>query len=112
MAGSRAAIRVMVSDAAKNEPLTGTLRVGLVGPKGESKALFSGTLNRRGTVEAGFRVPHGLVGKYALKFLVDTAVGSSEETEPVAIKDKASILLMTEKPVDRKSTRLNSSHLG
>jgi len=99
MAGSRAAIRVMVSDAAKNEPLTGTLRVGLVGPKGESKALFSGTLNRRGTVEAGFRVPHGLVGKYALKFLVDTAVGSSEETEPVAIKDKASILLTTEKPV-------------
>ena len=99
MAGSHAAIRVMVADAAKNEPLAGTLRVELVGPKGESKALFSGTLNRRGTVEAGFRVPHGLVGKYALKFSVETAVGSSEETESVEIKDKASILLTTEKPV-------------
>ncbi len=99
MAGSRAAIRVMVSDATKNEPLTGGLRVELTGLKGEPRTLFSGTLNRRGTVEAGFRVPHGLVGTYALKFLVDTAVGSSEETEPVEIKDKASILLTTEKPV-------------
>ncbi len=99
MAGSRAAIRVMVSDVAKNEPLTGTLRVELAGLKGEPRTLFSGTLNRRGTVEAGFRVPRGLVGKYALKFLVDTAVGASEETEPVEIKDKASILLTTEKPV-------------
>jgi hypothetical protein len=50
-------------------------------------------------VEAGFRLPQGLTGKYALKFLVNTPVGSTEETEPVEIKDKASILLTTEKPV-------------
>jgi uncharacterized protein YfaS (alpha-2-macroglobulin family) len=99
MAGSRAAIRVMVSDVNGHVPLRGSLRVELVGADGYARALFSGTLNRRGTVEASFRLPQGFTGKYALKFLVNTPVGSTEETEPVEIKDKASILLTTEKPV-------------
>jgi uncharacterized protein YfaS (alpha-2-macroglobulin family) len=99
MAGSRAAIRVMVSDVNSHVPLRGSLRVELAGADGHGRELFSGTLNHRGTVEAGFRLPQGLTGKYALKFLVNTPVGSTEETEPVEIKDKASILLTTEKPV-------------
>jgi uncharacterized protein YfaS (alpha-2-macroglobulin family) len=99
MAGSRAAIRVMVSDVNYHVPLRGSLRVELAGTDGRARVLFSGMLNRRGTVEAGFRLPQELTGKYTLKFLVDTPVGSTEETEPVEIKDKASILLTTEKPV-------------
>ncbi|MGO9937874.1 MAG: MG2 domain-containing protein [Terracidiphilus sp.] len=97
--GSRAAIRVMVSDVNSHVPQTGMLRVELVGAGGKARALYAGTLNRRGTAEADFRVPQGLAGKYVLNFLVDTPVGTAEEKEPVEIKDKASILLTTEKPV-------------
>jgi uncharacterized protein YfaS (alpha-2-macroglobulin family) len=99
MAGSRAAIRVMVSDANSNAPLAGTLRVALVGPKQEQRALFSGTVNQRGTAEAGFRFPEGATGSYALRFAVDTAVGETVATESVELADKASILLTTEKSI-------------
>ncbi len=99
IAGSQAAIRVIVSEANSNAAQTGTLHIALLVPKGEPLPLFSGSLNRRGTVEAGFRFPPDLTGNYELRFVVDTPIGSAEYTQPVQLEDKASILLTTEKPI-------------
>ena len=99
IAGSQAAIRVIVSEANDNAPQTGTLHIDLLIPNQEPRPLFSGSLNHRGTVEAGFRFPAGLTGNYQLRFAVDTPIGSAEYTQPVQLEDKASILLTTEKPI-------------
>jgi hypothetical protein len=103
IAGSQAAIRVIVSEASSNLAQTGTLRVDLLDPNEkadpEARPLFSGNLNRRGTVEANFRFPAGLTGSYQLRFSVDTPIGAAEYTQPVQLEDKASILLTTEKPI-------------
>jgi len=99
IAGSQAAIRVIVTEANSNIAQTGTLHISLLVPNHEPLALFSGNLNRRGTVEAGFRFPADLTGNYELRFAVDTPIGSAEYTQPIQLEDKASILLTTEKPI-------------
>lgn len=99
MAGSRAAIRVMVADAHTNAPLAGTLRIELAGQDKKAIRLFSGAVNGQGTAETGFRFPAGMVGAFALRFLVDTAEGETQASEPIEIADKASLLLTTEKPL-------------
>ncbi len=100
LAGSHAAIRVIVSDANNNdiaEP--GMIRIELVVPDKTPRLLFSGKINKRGTVEAQFHFPAGLTGSYQLRFIADTPIGSTEYTQPVELKSKASILLTTEKPI-------------
>jgi hypothetical protein len=99
MAGSHAAIRVIVTDAASNSVLTGTVHIDLVVTGRDPLPLFSGALNRRGTVEAGFHLPAHLTGKCELRFQVDTPIGSTEYSQPIELADKASILLTTEKPI-------------
>ena len=99
IAGSQAAIRVIVSEANSNAAQAGTLHVELLVPNQEPRLLFSGNLNRRGTVEASFRFPADLTGNYELRFVVDTPIGSAEYTQPVQLEDKVSILLATEKPI-------------
>ena len=99
LAGSRASIRVIVTDANNNNAETGTLRVDLRIPNREPLALFSGNLNRRGTVEAAFRFPADITGNSELHFAVDTPIGTTEYTQPIQLEDKAAILLTTEKPI-------------
>ncbi len=99
IAGSQAAIHVIVSEANSNTPQTGSLRIDILIPDKESRPLFSGSLNRRGTAEAGFHFPAGLTGNYQLRFSVDTPIGSAEYTQPVELNDKAAVLLTTEKPI-------------
>jgi hypothetical protein len=99
IAGSHAAIRVMVADGRTDAPLTGTLRVALAAAQKPERVLFAGPLDRRGTVEAGFRFPQGLAGTFALKFSASTPVGETEAEEQIALREKASILLTTEKPL-------------
>jgi A-macroglobulin TED domain/Alpha-2-macroglobulin family/Carboxypeptidase regulatory-like domain/A-macroglobulin receptor binding domain/MG2 domain/Alpha-2-macroglobulin bait region domain len=100
LAGSQAAIRVIVSDADNNDVAeTGTLRIELLIPNQKSRPLFSGRLNHRGTLEAQFRFPADLIGKYEMRCVADTPIGSTEYTQPIQLEDKASILLTTEKPI-------------
>jgi uncharacterized protein YfaS (alpha-2-macroglobulin family) len=93
--GGQAAVRVIVTDS-NNEPIpgTGSVRIDL-----NSKVLFTGALNQRGTTEAQFQFPAGLVGNFPLHYAVETAIGSAEYTQQVRLEDKASILLTTEKPI-------------
>jgi uncharacterized protein YfaS (alpha-2-macroglobulin family) len=100
LAGSHAAIRVIVSDANNNdiaEP--GTIRIELLIPDKTPRLLFSGKINKRGTLEAQFHFPAGMTGSYQLRFIADTPIGSTEYTQSVDLKSKASILLTTEKPI-------------
>ena len=99
LAGSQASVRVIVTDANSNSPQTGTLRIDLRIPDREPLALFSGNLNRRGTVEAVLRFPADIAGNFELHFTVDTPIGSTDYTQPIQLEDKAAILLTTEKPI-------------
>jgi A-macroglobulin TED domain/Alpha-2-macroglobulin family/MG2 domain/Carboxypeptidase regulatory-like domain/A-macroglobulin receptor binding domain/Alpha-2-macroglobulin bait region domain len=100
LAGSDAAIRVLVSDAGNEDAaLTGTVRAELLIPQQPARLLFSGRLNRHGTVAAQFHFPAGLQGKYDIRLVADTPIGSAEYTQPIELKDPALIMLTTEKPV-------------
>ena len=100
LAGSHAAIRVIVSDANDNDVAEpGNIRIELLIPNKSARLLFSGKINKRGTVEAQFHFPAGLTGSYQLRFIADTPIGSTEYVQPVELKSKASILLTTEKPI-------------
>jgi uncharacterized protein YfaS (alpha-2-macroglobulin family) len=101
LAGGDAAIRVVVTDS-KNETISGagTVRIEMGPDKGKDKRLlYSGKLNARGTVEAQFRFPAGIIGAQQLRYEVETAIGSAEFTQQVKLEDKVSILLTTEKPL-------------
>jgi len=100
LAGGAAAVRVIVTDS-KNEIIAGrgSVRIEFVAGDEKPRQLFAGQLNRRGTAEAQFRFPAGLVGSYRLRYVVDTSIGSTEYTQAVRLEDKVSILLTTEKPI-------------
>ena len=100
LTGGQAAVRVIVTDS-KNEIIVGpgSVRIEFVAPGQKPLSLFAGKLNRRGTTEAQFRLPAGLVGNHQLRYVVDTPIGSTEFTQPVRLEDKVSILLTTEKPI-------------
>jgi uncharacterized protein YfaS (alpha-2-macroglobulin family) len=100
LAGSDAAIRILVSDAGNQDAaLTGTVRAELLIPQQRTRLLFSGRLNQHGTVAAQFHLPAHLEGKYDIRFIADTPIGSTEYTQPVQLKDPALIMLTTEKPI-------------
>ena len=104
LTGGQAAVRVIVSDS-DNQVITGrgSVNVELLAPDQKPQLLFTGRLNRRGTTEAQFRFPAGLVGSYQLRYAVDTSIGSTEFSQPVRLEDKISILLTTEKPIYQPS---------
>jgi MG2 domain len=100
LAGSDATIRVLVSDAANEDAaLTGTVRAELLIPQQRARPLFSGRLNRHGTVAAQLHFPPGLEGKYEIHIIADTPIGSAEYTQPIELKNPALIMLTTEKPI-------------
>ncbi len=99
LAGSTAAVRVIVASAAGNMPETGSLRIELPQPSGPATTLFNGRLNQRGTVEAQLRFPAGLTGSHDLHYIAETPTGTAEYTQHIRLQEKASILLTTEKPL-------------
>jgi A-macroglobulin TED domain/Alpha-2-macroglobulin family/Carboxypeptidase regulatory-like domain/MG2 domain/A-macroglobulin receptor binding domain/Alpha-2-macroglobulin bait region domain/Macroglobulin domain MG3 len=100
LSGGEAAVRVIVTDS-QNEVIQGpgAVRIELLAENVRPRLLFFGRLNRRGTTQAQFRFPTALVGKYQLKYSVDTEIGSTDFTQFVRLEDKAAILLTTEKPI-------------
>ena len=113
LAGSPAAVRVIVTDS-KNEVIAGggSVRIELLSSDKKSRILFTGRTNHRGTTEAQFRLPVGLVGSYHLRYIVDTAIGSTEFTQPVQLEDKVSILLTTEKPIYQPTQTIHARALA
>ena len=113
LAGGPAAVRVIVTDSG-NEVIAGpgSVQIELVTPNQKSQVLYTGRLNRRGTTEAQFRFPAGLVGSYPLRYAVDTAIGSTEFTQTVRLEDKAQILLTTEKPIYQPGQTIHARALA
>jgi uncharacterized protein YfaS (alpha-2-macroglobulin family) len=95
-----AAVRVIATDS-HDAIIAGrsSVQIELLVPAQKSRLLFAGRLNRRGTTEAQFRFPAGLVGNYQLRYAVDTPIGSTEFIQSVRLEDKVSMLLTTEKPI-------------
>jgi uncharacterized protein YfaS (alpha-2-macroglobulin family) len=100
LAGGKAAVRVIVTDS-RDEVIAGrgSVRIELLTADQNPQLLFTGHLNRRGTTEAQFRLPAGLIGNYRLRYTADTPIGSTEFTQDVRLEDKVSILLTSEKPL-------------
>src|SRR5208282_3486080 len=113
LTGGSAAVRVIVTDS-KNEVIAGhgAIQIELLGRDEKPQVLFTGHTNRRGTAEAQFRFPAGLVGSYQLRYVVDTPIGSTEFTQPVRLEDKVSILLTTEKPIYQPSQTIHARALA
>jgi uncharacterized protein YfaS (alpha-2-macroglobulin family) len=113
LSGGQAAVRAIVTDS-KNEHIAGpgTVRIELMVPNQRPRALFTGRLNRRGTTEAQFRFPAGLVGNDQLRYVVDTLIGSTEFTQAVRLEDKVSILLTTEKPIYQPGQTIHARALA
>jgi uncharacterized protein YfaS (alpha-2-macroglobulin family) len=105
IAGAKAAVRVIVTDSNDNAiPGPGSVEIQFLAAsdkpaEDKPRSLFSGRLNRRGTMEAQFRFPSGMVGNYKLRYIADTPIGSTEFTQDVRLEDKISILLTSEKPL-------------
>jgi len=112
IAGSRAAIRIIVADDKSGAPQAGSLRVDLEGSGVKPLPLFQGRVDRRGTVEAGFLFPAGLTGRFAMHFVAETPIGSAEFTQSVELKQKASILLTTEKPIYQPGQTIHARALA
>jgi len=100
LSGGPAAVRVIAADS-KDEIIAGrgTVRIEFLASGKKPRLLFVGRLNQRGTTEAQFRFPVGLVGNYQLRYVVDTQIGETELTQAVRLEDKVAILLTTEKPI-------------
>ncbi|HEV3036811.1 MAG TPA: MG2 domain-containing protein [Candidatus Angelobacter sp.] len=117
LTGGLAAVRVIVTDS-KNEliPGSGSVRIELSSSDQKSaekpRTLFTGRLNRRGTTEAQFRLPAGVIGNYQLRYFVDTPIGSTEFTQQVRLEDKVSILLTTEKPIYQPGQTIHARALA
>ena len=113
LTGGPAAVRLIVTDS-KDEVISGpgSVRITLIAPDNKDYDLYRGHLNRRGTTEAQFRFPTGLVGAYQLRYVVDTAIGSTEFTQPVRLEDKGSILLTAEKPIYQPGQTIHTRALA
>ncbi len=79
MTGAPAAVRIIVTDS-NNAVIPGlsSVRIDLAAPSQRTRTLFAGRLNARGTTEAQFRFPAGVVGSYPLRYVVDTPIGGAD----------------------------------
>jgi uncharacterized protein YfaS (alpha-2-macroglobulin family) len=100
LSGGQAAVRVIVTDT-QNNPIAGasSVRIELAPDGQKARTLFTGRLNGRGTAEAQFQFPAGMVGAYRLRYVADTPIGGAEFVQQIHLDDKVSILLTTEKPI-------------
>ncbi|HEV3197393.1 MAG TPA: MG2 domain-containing protein [Bryobacteraceae bacterium] len=113
LSGGAAAARLIVTDPDnENLAVSGSVQIELLGPERQTQVLYTGRLNERGTTQAHFRFPAGLVGSYSLHYAVDTAVGPAEYTQAIRLDDKVSILLTTEKPIYQPGQTIHTRALA
>lgn len=108
LAGSQAAVRLVATDSSNDTiPGPASVEIQLLDTKRKPRILFTGKLNQRGTTQAQFRFPAGLVGSYSLRYAVDTAIGPAEYSQAIQLDDQISILLTTEKPIYQPSQTIH-----
>jgi hypothetical protein len=113
LAGSQATMRILVTDTNNQEIHgKGSVKVELLIPGQKSELLFEGALNHGGSVAAQLHFPADLKGSYQLHFIAETALGSAEFTQSIELKDTASILLTTEKPIYQPGQTIHARALA
>ena len=123
LAGAEAAVRVIVLDSQNQDSQNqnagsgdlaggGSVRIELLTADAAPRLLYAGRLNRRGTTEAQFRFPVGMVGSYQVHYIAETSIGSAEYTQTVQLQDAASILLTTEKPIYQPGQTIHARALA
>jgi len=104
IAGSRAALRVLVEDHDRGAPLAADVRISIAskspdGKGGPNRLLYSGPTTALGTVDASFPIPAAKAGPYRLTIDVASAAGDDVFSQDVEIFDSADVLLTTDKPL-------------
>ena len=111
--GSAAAVRLVVTDSGTAEPVaSGSVQVELSGTGQRRQVLYTGRLNQRGTTQAQFRFPAGVVGNYGLRYAVDTILGEAEYRQAIRLEDKVAVLLTTEKPLYQPGQAIHARALA
>ena len=113
LAGSTAAVRLIVTEADHETPVTsGSVKVELVADGQNPQVLSSGRVNERGTTQLQLRFPARLVGRYSLRYAVDTALGPADYTQEIRLEDKSAILLTSEKPIYQPGQTIHARALA
>ncbi|MGE5326567.1 MAG: MG2 domain-containing protein, partial [Deltaproteobacteria bacterium] len=108
LSGGPAAVRVIVTDS-ENEVISGrsSVRIEFLNGKEQPRLLFENRINNRGTAEAEFQLPSGVVGQFQLRYTADTPIGTTEFTQNVRLENKVSILLTADKPIYQPSQTIH-----
>jgi hypothetical protein len=104
LAGGKAAVRVIATDS-EDDVLAGhgSVQIELLVPDQKNRLLFTGRLNRRGTVEAQFRFPSALVAsrygwKTRFRFSSPPKSQSTSRARPFTYAHSRSIVPITRPP--------------
>jgi hypothetical protein len=86
LSGGVAAVRLIVTEADNETPVTsGSVQMELIGSGQKTQVLYTGRLNERGTTQVHFRFPAGLVGRYSLRYTLETALGPAEYAQETRV---------------------------
>src|SRR6266850_1693741 len=99
IAGSRAAMRVLVSNHDRGTPLGADVRISIASAAGPNRLLFSGPTTSLGTLDASFAVPRLKAGSYRMTVDVSSVEGDDRFTQDVELAESADVLLTTDKPL-------------
>lgn len=101
LVGSRASLRILVSDHDRGVPLPAEVRVSLAPSVAGAPArtLYSGRTNALGTIDASFPVPRLAAGSYRMTVAASTELGDDRLVQDVNLQESADLFLTTDKPL-------------
>ncbi len=108
--GTKGALRVVTrtpTTMTRSRPLRGARVVVALAGHGRSTALFSGTSDGQGAVNAAFSVPRWADGAYDLSVKVRSSRGHKQLTRAVKLKRAGRLLLTTDKPIYQPRQTIN-----
>ena len=100
--GSRAALRVLVRDAADGEPVEDaevTVRIGRA--PGLASIVYAGRTDAAGAANVAFTVPEDLEGQASLVVETSSAAGEARIVHPITIARASKLFLSSDKPAYR-----------
>lgn len=103
--GGPAGLRIIVTNHLTGKPLTAKVSLSLQPvkdgkPAGASTtALYSGTTNSVGSLDASFHAPAVDAGSYELSIEVKSGLGEDKVTQPIQIQESTQVLLTADKPM-------------
>ena len=101
-ASTRASLRIMVRDAARDRPLEADLTLSLLRPGTKfAHTLWQGRTGEHGSASFSFRVPPVEPGPYILEVRVRAALGLDLLEAPIAIVHAVTLTLATDKALYR-----------